>query len=464
MRFEFLGDAYRARSLNANASQTINFFPEIDKSGKNVISMYGCPGTVEVVAGSGEVRGFMEPDDDDVSYVVIGSKFYSFNSLQTLTEIGSLSSTNGYVSMASNGLVVLVVDGVKGYSYDIAGATFAEIADPDFPSLPVAVDIISGVFIVIEEDSQRFWISYDGTSWRGLDFASAESSPDDLVGIIVDHQEVIFGGFKSTEVHYLTSDAFPLSRRAVIETGWAATFGACRADNSVFFLGSDKVIWRLNGYQPTRISTHAVEYSIGQYDVSDCRMWAEKREGHLFIWCQFPTGNETWVFDVATGMWHRRAYRDPNNGTLGRHRANCHLYLDNTHYVGDYENGKIYELSMDAYDDDGDPLPAIRVCKHVADGGLKPVFHHRLQIDVEAGVGLVSGNGSDPKMILRWSDDGGHTYGNDVEMPIGAIGEYATRVIWEPLGRAYDRVYWAQITDPVKRVIVGAALDTTTGR
>jgi hypothetical protein len=464
VRFDFLGDAYRARSLNANASQTINFYPEVDKSGKNVVAMYGCPGTIERAAGSGEVRGYLDHDDDDITYVVIGNKFYSFDTSETLTELGTISSSTGYVSIASNGLVVIFVDGVKGYSYNISSATFGQITDPDFPALPTAVDILSGIFIIMEGDSQRFLVSYDGTSYAGLDFASAESSPDDLVGLIVDHQELILGGIKSTEVHYLTSDVFPFARRAVIETGWASTFGACKADNSVFFLGADKVIWRLNGYQPTRISTHAIEYAISQYDVGDCRMWAEKREGHLFIWCQFPTGNETWVFDVATGLWHRRAYRDPATGTLGRHRANCHLYLNNKHYVGDYTNGKIYELSMDAYDDDGDDLPAIRVCKHIADGGLKPVFHHRLQLDVETGVGLVSGNGSDPQMLLKWSDDGGHTYGNDVEMPIGAIGEYSTRVIWEPLGRAYDRVYWAQITDPVKRVIVGAALDTTVGR
>lgn len=464
MRFDFLGDAYRARSVNANASQTINFFPEVDKGGKSVVAFYGCPGTIERAAAEGEVRGFTEPDGDDVSYVVIGDTFYRFDSNQLLTPLGILSSSAGPVSMPSNGLVVVIVDGSFGYTYDLSGGTFAQITDPDFTTTPVSADILNGVFLVVEGDSQRFWISYDGFTWNGLDFASAESRPDNLIGVIVDHEEVIFGGVSTTEVHYFTSDAFPFTRRAVIETGWASPFGVCRADNSVFFLGNDKIIWRLNGYQPTRISTHAIEYAIGKYDVSDCRMWAEKREGHLFIWCQFPTGNETWVFDVASGMWHRRAYRNTSTGALERHRANCHLYFDNKHYVGDYANGKIYELSMEAYDDDGDPMPAIRVCKHVADGGLKPVFHHRLQLDIEAGVGLVSGQGSDPKMVLRWSDDGGHTYGNDIEMSMGAIGEYSTRLIWEPLGRAYDRVYWAQITDPVKRVIVGAALDSTVGR
>ena len=118
---------------------------------------------------------------------------------------------------------------------------------------------------------------------------------------------------------------------------------------------------------------------------------------------------------------------------------------------------------MDVYDDDGDPMPSIRACKHVATGGLKKLFHHRLQIDMETGVGLATGQGSDPQMMLKWSNDGGHTFGNEVWRSMGKIGEYSHRAVWSPLGSAFDRVYWAEVTDPVKRVIVGAALDTTEG-
>ena len=119
---------------------------------------------------------------------------------------------------------------------------------------------------------------------------------------------------------------------------------------------------------------------------------------------------------------------------------------------------------MDVYDDDGDPLPAIRVCKHVAGGGLNKIFHHRLQLDIEPGVGLVTGQGDDPQMMLKWSDDGGITYGNEIWRSMGKIGEYRTKLVWSRLGGSRDRVYWSEITDPVKRVIVGAALDTTEGQ
>lgn len=461
-KFDFIGDAYRARSLNANASQTINYYPETDKDGKSITALYGTPGTVTRATASGSVRGSLVYDE--AAYVVADNKFYCMDEAYTLTELGSLSTSAGYVSVKTNGLVIIIVDGTYGYSYTFATNTFAQITDPDFAPNPVALDVLDGIFIVVEGGSQRFWISTDGVEWRGLDFASAESNVDNLIGCIVDHQEVLFGGTDTIEVHYNSGDVFPFTRRAVIETGMVSPGGMCKADNSVFFIGSDRVVWRLNGYSPTRASTHGVEYAIREGDISDALMWSEKREGHLFIWCQFPAINQTWVYDVSTNYWHRRAYRDSVTAELNRHRANCYFYFNNKHFIGDHSDGTIRELSMDVYDDDGDPLPAIRVCRHVADGGLRKVTHHRLQLDIEAGVGLITGQGSDPQMTLKWSDDGGHTWSDEVARTMGAIGNYNTRLIWSPLGAAYDRVYWSQVTDPVKRVIVGAALDTTVGR
>lgn len=459
MNFEFVGDAYRARSLKANASQTINYYPEGDK---NITALYGTPGLVSRATGTGQVRGALVYGD--LAYIVMGSKFYSMSAGYTLTELGTLNTSSGHVTLKTNGLVIVLVDDLFGYTFDYTTLAFAAITDPDFNPNPVAMDVLDGIFIVVEGLSQRFWTSVDGLEWRGLDFASAESNADNLITCIVDHQEAVFGGADSTEIWYNSGDVFPFSRRAVIETGMIASKGVCKADNSIFFLGADRIVWRLNGYTPTRVSTHAIEYAIREYDISDCIMWAEKREGHLFIWCQFPTGNETWVYDISTAKWHRRAYRNTSTGALERHRANCYFYFNNKHFVGDYENGKIYELSMDAYDDDGDELPAIRVCRHVKDGSLKKVTHHRLQLDMEVGVGLTTGQGSDPQAMLKWSDDGGNTWCNEVWRSMGRIGETTTRAIWSPLGASYDRVYWSEVTDPVKRVIVGAALDVTVGR
>ena len=69
--------------------------------------------------------------------------------------------------------------------------------------------------------------------------------------------------------------------------------------------------------------------------------------------------------------------------------------------------------------------------------------------------------GYTPQVMLRWSDDGGHTWSNEHWTTMGRIGEYGTRAIWRRLGmtqKLRDRVYEVSGTDPVKIDIVGAEL------
>jgi hypothetical protein len=93
----------------------------------------------------------------------------------------------------------------------------------------------------------------------------------------------------------------------------------------------------------------------------------------------------------------------------------------------------------------------------------KLIFHHTLEIEFEAGVGIETGQGDDPQAMMRWSDDGGHTWGNEHWANIGKIGEYARRARWNKLGRSRNRIYEVSISDPVKRVIVAANLTASKG-
>jgi len=89
---------------------------------------------------------------------------------------------------------------------------------------------------------------------------------------------------------------------------------------------------------------------------------------------------------------------------------------------------------------------------------------HALQLDCQTGVGLVTGQGSDPEVMLRWSDDGGHTWSNEHWRKMGAIGQYGYRTYWQRLGmtmKLRDRVYEVSGTDPVKIAIMGAELQVS---
>lgn len=216
---------------------------------------------------------------------------------------------------------------------------------------------------------------------------------------------------------------------------------------------------------PQRISTHVIEQKISSYAAPEnATAFGYEWNGHFFYVLNFTEA--TWVYDLSTGVWHERAYT--NSGTLERHRAEAHAYDsgNDSHVVGDYESGEIYKFDDSTYDDDGDVITRLRTCPHIS-STLEQIVCDKLQLDMETGVGLVSGQGSDPQVMLDWSDDGGHTWSDEAWTSAGGqaggIGEYSTRVIWRRLGRFRDRIFRFKITDPVKVVLIDAWLALRSG-
>jgi len=465
----FLGAAYLARSVNAAADRCINLYPEaIPQGGKEPGVLYRCPGLrLLMTISNGPIRGLWRLGN--FMYAAVGAELYKVDTAWSATLLGAITGS-GPVSMVDNGTQVFIACNPDGYIYNSATNVFAQITDPDFPGAAV-VQYIDGYFVFNEPGSQRFWITelLDGTAVDPTDFASAEGDPDDIVSLIVDHREIWLFGTNSTEVWYNAGEAdFPFSRiqGAFIETGCAAPASVAKMDNSVYWLAGDNrghgMVYRANGYTPQRISTHAIEYAIEQYsDISDAIGFTYQQDGHSFYFLTFPTGNATWVYDVSTNLWHERAYFEA--GVLSRHRANCHVFFNGETVVGDYQNGNLYAFDLDVYADNGGVQKWLRAWRALPTGqnNLNRTFQHELQIDGESGVGLNSGQGSDPQVMLRWSDDGGHTWSNEHWRSMGAIGEYGRRVIFRRLGsteKLRDRVYELSGTDPVKIAFMGAQL------
>lgn len=469
MKTPILGSSYVARSVNAADNRMVNLFPEIvPEGGKEPAFLQRAPGLRLLASlGSGPVRGLWT--FGGYGYAVSADKLYQIDSFWVATVKGTVTGS-GPVSMVDNGTQLFIAAGADGFIYNANTDVFAQITDPDFPGA-TTVGFIDGYFVFNEPNSQKFWVTQllDGTSVDPLDFASAEGSPDNLVSLIVDHREVWLFGETSVEVWYNAGlPDFPLSRiqGAFNEIGCAAPFSVAKLDNGVFWLGADArgrgMVYRANGYVGKRISTHAVEWHIQQYgDLSDAIGYTYQQDGHSFYVLIFPQANTTWVYDLATQAWHERA--GWSNGAFTRHRSNCQMAFNNEIVVGDFENGNIYAFDLDVYADNGAIQRWLRSWRALPTGQntLLRTTHHSLQLDCETGVGLVSGQGSDPQVMLRWSDDGGHTWSNEHWTSIGLIGAYGYRAFWRRLGmtrKIRDRVYEVSGTDPVKITILGAEL------
>ena len=473
MKSPILGSSYVARSVNAADNRMVNLFPEvIPEGGKEPAFLSRCPGLQYLqTVGTGPIRGLWAHQTNGTDfYVVSGVEVYKLNSMTgTPTLLGTVSGT-GPVSIADNGTQIFFACNGPSYIYNEVTNVFQQITDPDFPGA-VTVGYLDGYFVFNEPDSQKVWVTniFEGTQIDALDFASAEGSPDGLVGLIVDHREAWLFGTDSVEVWYDAGLAdFPLARiqGAFNEIGCVAAFSIAKLDNGLFWLGTDArgqgIVYRANGYTGTRVSTHAVEYAIAQYgNLADAIAYTYQQEGHAFYVLTFPTGNATWVYDVATQAWHERAGWD--NGAFMRHRSNCQCNFGGNIIVGDYENGNIYRFNLDVFADNGGVQKWLRSWRALPtdQNDLKRTAQHSLQLDCESGVGINLGQGDDPQVVLRWSDDGGHTWSNEHWSSMGKIGQYFRRVFWRRLGmtmKLRDRVYEVSGTDPVKIAIVGAEL------
>ena len=501
MKTPILGSSYEARSLNAADNQMVNLFPElVAEGGKEAAFLSRAPG-LRLLAncGRGPIRGLWQ--FGNYGYIVSGVELFVVDTSWQTTKIGNVAGT-GPVSMADNGTQLFIACNGPSFIYNASTGDFGQITDPNFPGA-VTVGYLDGYFVFNEPNSQKIWVTslLDGTTIDALDFASAEGSPDGLVSLIIDHREAWLFGTNSIEVWYDAGLAdFPLQRvqGAFNEIGCAAAYSVAKLDNGLFWLGSDArgrgIVYRANGYTGRRISTHAVEWQIQQYgSLSDAIGYTYQQDGHAFYVLVFPNANTTWVYDVATQAWHERAAWDGEH--FVRHRGNCQMSYNHEIVVGDYQNGNVYAFDLTTYDDNGEPQRWLRSWRALPTGqnDLKRTVQHALQLDCETGVGLVgvapssapdalategggaliteSGDiliasvavvpGVDPQVMLRWSDDAGHTWSNEHWRSMGRIGNFGFRTIWRRLGmttKLRDRVYEISGTDPVKLIVLGAEL------
>ena len=421
--------------------------------------------TVSTIGGSGAVTGL----------TLVNSGNYTSQPTNNVT-----TSTSG----SGTGLTLTLTFGTGSgstgtypisASQTVASRTMYALNFTVFPSTDGAfsggntVDIVDNYFVYNRPSSQQ-WAASNPLSpiTPALSFSSKDGAPDNLVSLIVDHREVYLLGETSSEVWVdVGSFPFPFQRIPGTSTqhGIAAKFSVSRLGNSFAYISrnnrGEAQIMMMNGYIPTRISTHAVEQTLLNQYIDDAIAWTYQQEGHECYVISFPTLDLTWVYDIATTMWHKWLSIDTTN-TYHRHRGNCSAVFNGKVYVGDFDNGIIYLLDPNNYTDNGQEIRRLRRAPHLVTD-LQREYLEELQIQFQPGVGNQSDPGQSPQAMLRWSNDGGSTWSNEHWTSIGAVGLYKNRAIWRRLGWARDRVFEVVVTDPVNAVIISANLKATEG-
>lgn len=493
----FVGPSYRAANPLQDNQTCINWYVEIDPNepnpqgpvmeeaeAKTAVGLLGVPGLSALnTAYSGPVRGgWVLPGNTQAifvigSAVVLASVNGSGNQAQyAFTTLGTMGTSSGTVNIRDNGAgkIVVIVDGTTTlYVYNIGTGVFGPFTGTNYLGATNVVEL-DGWFVFNQPGTQKFFTSpnyWNGTAnFDGTYYALADNAQDNLVTLFQNQREIWLLGEAHTEPWYNAGGAnFPFSRidGAMIQMGCAAAQSVARTGKGLIWLGrserGENSVVMTQGYQYSVVSTPAISWALNQYPVvSDAIGYTYTEEGHEFYVLVLPTADATWVYDLTTSLWHQRASFDPNAGQFHRQRVNCLVNFGGNRIGGDYANGRIYRQSRDYFADDQYPLVAQRRSPHVWDkDDRNRVSHSRMQLEFFPGAGIATGQGSDPQVMVRWSNDGGQTWGNEHRASIGQMGQTRSRAILRRLGAARDRVYEVTISDPVRRDIVGASLQAS---
>lgn len=455
--------SYRHRSTPASPSRLVNvFFEQLPPDAKSPGLLCRAPGLSSyLTVGNGPIQGVHA--DHGLLYVVSGGTLYSVTSTPTATSRGSVGSiaSPSEIDMDSNVDSVVVVNPPDAY-YLTNATTFGQITDTDFTSRGAGdVEFIDNYMAFREPDTGRWFAADLGSpsSFDALNFATAEGSPDTLVGMKTDHaQEVLFGE-RSVEIWQNTGiSGFPFERvsNGLIEQGCLNGRTIAKADQSLYWVAEDFTVRRLDGVTPMRVSTHAIEQWLRTTTILSLRGYSYTQEGHVFYVLTAPEG--CYAFDVTTQQWAERqsfGYETWNWGWPTAFAGNI--------VVGSTTSNMLATLDPEVYAELGSTQRAEWTYQPVYAEGAR-AFHDRLELIFEPGVGLTTGQGSDPEVMLDFSDDGGITWKSLPNKKLGQIGHYANRCAWHGLGSARQRVYRAAVSDPVKVFLTDTQLEVRMGR
>lgn len=467
------GTGIKSYSSVITSQRRLNCFYDIRQDGdKAQLVIRGTPGAIlTLTMPTSPIRGWRVVKG--VLYVVAGPILYSVTTAGVVTSLGTLTlNLNNIVSMSDNAVQLIIVDGTAGFILTFP-STFSTISDGNFPNGATSVAFMDGRFITNIPSSRQFCISasYDGTTWTPLIEGAKENTSDNIAAVEVYAGILVLWGVNSVE---FWQDAglspMPFQRINGPSSNWGLAAVWSRAEMSVtvpvaspvgtvtpviMFLGVNPngtfQVLMASGTTLIRISNSDIDNIINGFSVvADAIALSYIIDGHPMYQITFPTGGRSFLYDAMSGIW-----QEVQTGTalLATHFGILGIAFNGVNYISDATTGNIYQLSGSAYTDNGATIKRQVTSMHIRNGGATFSLDE-LYLDMETGVGLLTGQGSNPQIMLQTSKDGGRTFGGERWKAIGQQGQYSSpRVVWNRLGQSRDFVFQFTMTDPVRFVI-----------
>lgn len=370
-------------------------------------------------------------------YLVARNKAYKWDGT-SLEQIGTLNTSVGKVTIISDeNNNVLISDGADAYHYEAATAQWTL---PTMPSTLVGtLSFIGGYGIYNEPETATWFYSAlnDLTTWSALDFFTAEGESDYLVRTFVDKKEVLLFGTDTLEFWRLVGGDDVFSYNTYAQRGCIAPYSVAGEDNSVFWVGNDKIVYRIDGYRPARVSTHTIEEWIeGASNPEEGEAFIYTYRGHKFYVLTFPDYG-TRQLDISNGIWSTCQTWEREEWTvLGGHGRAVDYYLT---------PNAIVSLDGTKNTDEGGIMERGAISAPIYNGGERFVIP-MLNLDVE--VGRVAEGSDEPEVMVQCSRDS-EVFGAIRHRGLGNTGDYARRVVLRNFGQAREASFKITVTDDV---------------
>ena len=461
------GSGIAGKSFVVTRQRRLNvYFENRQDADKTHVAAYGTPGLVAAFMAttplSQPLRGLL--GTQSALYLVAYNQFQSVTSTGASLATGTLGTTSGLVSIAFSPTQVVIADGAQGYLYTPATTTFTTIA-ASFPNGAKTVTFVAGFFVAEQPGTAQFWVSNvnDGSTWGSLAFASATSYSDNILAVDNISGNLVLFSQLHTEFWQNVGTApepFAPILSAANEFGLAAIFSRAHVNQTIIFLAQTREgqvqFVQISGYNAQPISNPDLEYIINQFSVvSDAVALSYEADAHKFYQCTFPTANRSFLYDTSTGLWS-----DVQTGpsvTPSRHWGNLSTYYAGRTLISDYATNQVYTTSPTQYTDNGQIIIREIVTRHIL-SNFNRVRISLVYLDMETGVGLQTGQGFNPQIMLQYSKDNGRTWSAERWVTSGLVGQYLTRVLWRRFGSTRDATFRIRMSDPVKFVITEGAI------
>jgi hypothetical protein len=484
-----IGPTYELRNVNQDAQRTMNWYPQIDETrqGAAPTSFVPTPGMKAWASTPGQIIRPGGLWSQAGRFMAVAGAF-----LFDIPSTGgaglfraSLSSVDGQspVWMTTNGEAghqLYIAQPSSGAILDLATYVANSIGG-GYPAKVLGNTFMDGYFIAFTSGGFQISKLEDGLTWSAADKASRSEGSDPVVGGIQNHREIWLFGELTTEVWYNNGAAsFPFAPvpGVFLEMGCAAASTICRFDNGVIWLGNNRDGSRIAvaavQYAPQRISTHAIEQAWATYPrVDDAYAFVYQQDGHTFYQITFPSAGPvggpygtgigaTWVYDVSTRMWHERGFWNTTLARWEAHRAVAQAYAFGKQVVGDRLTSNLCDWTMNESTDLTAPIRRMRRTAHLTQEHRRTFFSHA-EIALATGLGLSVGQGVNPQVMLRWSDDGAHTWSPEWWVSAGRQGQYEWRALFDRLGSSRDRVFEVTVSDPIPWRMIAAFVNVSGG-